>query len=212
MFNLVPTLVFWPDREEVQRTLPMSFRDTFPSCIAIIDCFEIFVERPKDLQARAQTYSNYKSHNTAKYLIAIAPQGTITFISQGWGGRTSDKCLTEKSAFVNNLIPGDVILADRGFDIKDSVALYRCTLEIPAFTRGKKQLSMIETQDTREIASQRIHVERVIGLLRNKYTMLQDTHPLTMLQSDDSGLTCLDKCVRVASALVNMCPSVVPFD
>ncbi|KAK3880932.1 hypothetical protein Pcinc_014582 [Petrolisthes cinctipes] len=84
--------------------------------------------------------------------------------------------------------------------------------EIPAFTRGKKQLSMLETQDTREIASQRIHVERVIGLLRNKYTMLQDTHPLTMLQRDDSGLTCLDKCVRVACALVNMCPSVVPFD
>ncbi|KAK3887738.1 hypothetical protein Pcinc_008161 [Petrolisthes cinctipes] len=40
----------------------------------------------------------------------------------------------------------------------------------------------------------------------------KDTHPLTMLQSDDSGLTCLDKCVRVACALVNMCPSVVPFD
>ncbi|KAK3884697.1 hypothetical protein Pcinc_011017 [Petrolisthes cinctipes] len=69
-----------------------------------------------------------------------------------------------------------------------------------------------DEKDTREIASQRIHVERVIGLLRNKYTMLQDTHPLTMLQSDDSGLTCLDKCVRVACALVNMCPSVVPFD
>ncbi|KAK3878231.1 hypothetical protein Pcinc_017121 [Petrolisthes cinctipes] len=87
-----------------------------------------------------------------------------------------------------------------------------CNLEIPAFTRGKKQLSMIEIQDTREIASQRIHVEGVIGHLRNKYTMLQDTHPLTMLQSDDSGLTCLDKCVRVACALVNMCPSVVPLD
>lgn len=95
--NLVPTLVYWPDREEVRKTLPMSFRDTFPSCIAKIDCFEIFIERPKDLQARAQTCSNYKSHNTAKYLIVIIPQGTISFISQGWGGHTSVKCLTEKS-------------------------------------------------------------------------------------------------------------------
>ncbi|KAK3868825.1 hypothetical protein Pcinc_025863 [Petrolisthes cinctipes] len=104
-------------------------------------------------------------------------------------------------------IPGDEIRTD-GYH-HYPVVMVR---EIPAFTRGKKQLSMLETQDTREIASQRIHVERVIGLIRNKYTMLQDTHPLTMLQRDDSGLTCLDKCVRVACALVNMCPSVVPFD
>ena len=54
-------------------------------CVVMIDCFEVFCERPKSLMARAQTNSNYKHHNTVKYLIGIA-QGVITFISKGWGG------------------------------------------------------------------------------------------------------------------------------
>ena len=31
-------------------------------------------------QARAQTYSDYKHHNTVKFIIGIAPQGVIIFI------------------------------------------------------------------------------------------------------------------------------------
>ena len=44
--------------------------------------------------ARAQTYSNYKHHNTVKFLIGITPQGVISFVLKGWGGRVSDKHLT----------------------------------------------------------------------------------------------------------------------
>lgn len=211
--RLVPETIIWPEREEVKKTMPISFRETYPDCIGIIDCFEIFIEKSKDLKAKAQTWSNYKSHNTVKYLIAITPQGSISFISKGWGGRTSDKCLTDNSDLLNKLKPGDVLLADRGFDIKERMALYQCKVEIPAFTRGKKQLSMSEVQKTRELASQRIHVERVIGVLRNKYTLLQDTLPINMLQKDPVlNLTCVDKCVHVACALVNLSPSIVPSE
>ena len=34
----------------------------------IIECFEVFIERPSNLLARAQTFSNYKHHNTVKVL------------------------------------------------------------------------------------------------------------------------------------------------
>jgi len=47
--------------------------------------------------ARTETWSQYKHHNTAKFLIGITPQGVTSFISQGWGGRVSDKYLTEQS-------------------------------------------------------------------------------------------------------------------
>ena len=49
----------------------------------VIDCFEVFMERPKGLMARAQTWSNYKHHNTIKFLIGISPQGSITYVSKG---------------------------------------------------------------------------------------------------------------------------------
>ena len=67
----------------------MQFRKNYPNCVAIIDLFEIFIDQPNDLLARAVTYSSYKHHNTVKYLIGIAPQGTVSFISDGWGGGKS---------------------------------------------------------------------------------------------------------------------------
>ena len=39
-------------------------------------------------------------------------------------------------------------------------------LHIPAFTKGKDQLSAIEVHETRTTANVRIHVERVIGCVR----------------------------------------------
>ena len=57
--------VFWPEREELQKTMPMQFRKKFGGKVAvIIDCFEIVIERPSSLMARAQTWSSYKHHNT----------------------------------------------------------------------------------------------------------------------------------------------------
>ena len=83
MFIRLKPLIRWPGREELQKTMPLDFRAHFQKCVVIINCFEIFCERPKPLKARAQTYSNYKHHNTVKFLIGIAPQGVIT---KGWGG------------------------------------------------------------------------------------------------------------------------------
>ena len=210
--KFVPLVLFWPPPSEISPTLPYIFTVTFPKCISIIDCFEIFIERPSNFEAKANTYSHYKSHNTVKYLISIAPQGFVNFISKGWGGRTSDKHLTENCGYLNYLLPGDTVLADRGFTLKDSVAMYGAKLEIPAFTKGKAQLSSSEVNQTRHIASVRIHIERVIGNIRKKYSILDSTIPITLLQTDDSGFTTLDKIVRVACALSNVCESIVPFD
>ena len=76
----------------------------------------------------------------------------MCFISDGWGGRVSDKHLTENSNLLSHLTPGDTILADRGFDIKESIGLYCATVAIPNFTRGKKQLIGIEVEQSRHIA------------------------------------------------------------
>ena len=93
-------LVLWPDREDLRRTMPECFTAAFGDKVAvIIDCFEVFIDRPSNLLARSCTWSSYKHHNTIKLLIGITPQGVISYISDAWGGRTSDKHLTEHCGF-----------------------------------------------------------------------------------------------------------------
>lgn len=61
--------------------MPMEFRKTFGKHVVVItDCFELFLGRPSNLLARAQTWSQYKHHNTVKFLIGIAPQGFVSYI------------------------------------------------------------------------------------------------------------------------------------
>lgn len=148
-----------------------------------------------------------------KYLIGISPQGIISYISKAWGGRVSDKHLTENCGFLNNLLPGDVVLADRGFNIESSVGLMCAEVNIPAFTKGRKQLSAVDVEKTRKIASVRIHVERVIGNVRQKYTILQDTVPIDFVTTREGETDSLmDKIGLICCALCNLGACLIPFD
>lgn len=214
MYKRMKSLIKWPSREELRKTMPMQFRNSFGTkCAVIIDCFEIFIERPSNLKARAQTWSSYKHHNTVKFLIGITPQGTVSFLSKAWGGRTTDRFVTENCKFLNNILPGDLILADRGFDIKDVVGSMMAECKIPAFTKGKDQLSPLDLESTRKIAHLRIHVERVIGMVRQKYTFLNGPLTLDLLvRIDGEEMTMMDQITTVCCALVNFCESVVDFE
>ena len=208
-------LIKWPTREAIQRTMPFCFRVHYGLKVtAIIDCFELFIEKPTSLMARACTWSQYKHYNTAKYLIAVTPQGVISFISKGWGGRVSDQFITEHSGFLNNVLSGDIILADRGFLIEESLGARGASLQIPAFTKGKDQLTASEIEKTRNIANVRIHVERVIGSVRQRFSILSATGvlPKDYFQQKKDDALLLDAIVRVCCALNNMCTGIVPFE
>ncbi|ROL48786.1 THAP domain-containing protein 11 [Anabarilius grahami] len=103
---------------------------------------------------------------------------------------------------------GDVVLADRGFLVKESIQRCQAELKIPAFTRGKKQLDPVDLENTRCLASLRIHIERVIGVLRQKYTVLQSTVPISFTDIDrENDVTYLDKIVSICCALTNVSES-----
>ena len=75
-------LIRWPERDMLRKTLPACFKPQYSRATCIIDCSEIFIQRPTSLTARSQTYFKYKSHNTVKFLIAISPTGAIIFVSK----------------------------------------------------------------------------------------------------------------------------------
>ena len=214
--RLGPHLIQWPSREALQRTMPFCFRVNYGLNVSgIIDCFELFIEKLSNLLAKACTWSQYKHYNTAKYLICISPQGVITFISKGWGGRTSDKHITEHSGFLTHLQHGDVILADRGFNVAECLGSVGASLHIPSFTRGKTQLSPSEVEKTRSIANVRIHVERVIGAVRQRFSILSATGVLPkelFQQKGEGNVVILDAVVTVCCGLNNMCEEIVPFE
>ena len=77
----------------------------------------------------------------------------VQFISIAWGGRVSDKYLTESCSVLQKLLPGDIVLADCGFDIPDSDGIHQDKSHLPAFTKGKTQLSALQVEETRSIAN-----------------------------------------------------------
>ena len=163
--------------------------------------------------ARSQKWSQYKYHNTVKFLIGINPKGTISFILHGYGGRTSDKCITESCGILNKLLPVDLVLADRGFDITDSVGLFCSQVNIPVFTKCRSQLSTTDVETTRKIAHVRIHVEHVIGLVRKRYTIMQGQVPIDdVMCHEEEEIPPKDKIVTVCCALVFFSAWIIGFD
>ena len=77
--------------------------------------------------------------------------------------------MTLNSGFLDNLLPGDIVLADRGFDIQECVGMLcaKVSQELPAFTKGRCQLAARDVEETRKIAHLRIHFERVVRGIRS---------------------------------------------
>ena len=88
---------------------------------------------------------------------------------------------------------------------------YKAKVELPAFTKGKAQLSAKEVKQSRELARVRIYVEQLIGMVKQKYSILEGTLPISFIK-DDSNVTVADKLMVVCCALVNLCHSIVPVD
>ncbi|XP_044744742.1 uncharacterized protein LOC123306688 [Coccinella septempunctata] len=134
---LKPTIYF-PSSDENRANMPYCFKN-FRNVRIILDCIEIFVQKPKCLCCRIKFYSQYKSSATVKFMTGVTPAGTICFVSEPYGGRASDKAIFEQSGVIQKLDPGkDAIMIDKGFMIEDMCAAHRIQLIRPPFLKKKK--------------------------------------------------------------------------
>lgn len=135
----------------------------------------------------------------------VIPQGTISFVSKAWGGRVSDKAITQECGIFNKLLPGEVVLVDREFTIFDLVQQYQAHAKLLAFTKGKSQLEAKDVVTSRELAQVRIHVEQFIGMVKQKFTILEGILLVAFIENEgESDLTVSDKLMVICCALVNL--------
>ena len=67
-----------------------------------------------------------------KVLIGVAPNSIITFISAAYPGSITDKELTIASGILSLLVPGDNIMADKGFLIENLLPEGRPSFDAPS--------------------------------------------------------------------------------
>ena len=92
-------------------------------------------------------------------------------------------------------------MADRGFQIREDLLHYYCSLSIPPGARVKSLFITTECGKTKEVANLRIHVERAMNRLK-EYKILKNTLPLNMLPL-------ADEMIRTCAALINFQPPLI---
>lgn len=140
LYECLEVAIPWPSKEEISKNLPACFRSCADVRI-ILDCTEIFIQKPKKLCCELITYSHYKSTNTVKVMTGVTPGGLISFISEPYGGRVSDKTIFEQSSLINLLEPKDAIMVDKGFLIDDICKDHDIKLIRPSFVRNEVQFT-----------------------------------------------------------------------
>lgn len=119
-------------QEKNQRYLSASFQRSSKNWRMVIDCTDIEVATPGQMDLQMQTYSVYRSMRSFKLLLGIAPNSVITYCSDLYSGPVSDKAIVQKSGFEKIFTSGDMILAYKGFLIQ-SLMPAGVTVNIPPF-------------------------------------------------------------------------------
>jgi hypothetical protein len=162
LHSILKQFIVWLPPDKIRDNLPTYFCN-FSDTRAVLDCAETPVQISKCLNCSVRTYSYYKGRHTLKFLLVVAPDGTIIFVSPLYGGRASDKFIVNDSKVLDMCEPGTAIMVDKGFDIQDecmnrNLKMYRP----PFFDALKKQFTAEEVEVCRTIARARVHVERSI--------------------------------------------------
>lgn len=168
---ILGSINIWPTRYQIVQNMPQDFEVLYPRTRIIIYCTEVFTEKPSSLALASKTFLSYKSLNTWKGLVGIAPHGAVQFISSLYTGCKSDVVITKSCGLIDLLKCGDEVMADKGF-VLNKILQDRCIqIRTPIFC-SDGQFNSSEMQENQKIASLGIQVEIHIKRVK-KYSLLQ---------------------------------------
>ena len=87
-------------------------------------------------------------------------------MSPVYGGRASDIHIVRNSGFLSNIERHDLVMADRGFKIREDLLAIGSNLAIPPSSAAFMQMHAKDVKETSQIANGRIHVERAIRRIK----------------------------------------------
>jgi hypothetical protein len=117
-----------------------------------------------------------------------------------YSGCISEKEITKKCVFLEELVPDNEVMADKAFNIQDLLAFHHVRLIAPLIMH-KDNISTHAATMTRRVATKRIYIERIIQRPKS-FGILQGVIPLTMKSY-------IDSVVFVCAALVNLQPQII---
>jgi len=165
LFDGIATSVGIPSQLKCKGSMPKSFED-FSSARIAMDATEVCQDVPSDMNSSSLAYSHYKSRHTVKAVTCVAPNGALVYCSDLYPGSTSDAAIVEHSKVLDQLKAGDLILADKGFNIYDKLPS-GVSLNIPPFLSSKGHFTKEEAKLCFKIGRSRIHVERANERIKN---------------------------------------------
>ena len=120
----------------------LCFKETYPTTRVVIECTEFFIEISCSIRSQSVTCSNYRHHSPAKALTGMTPAGAVSFASDLYTGRTSDKQATRDCGIIN-LLEEDTIMADKGI-LNQRQSQYSTISERQGFPRTLKKTRKLE--------------------------------------------------------------------
>ncbi|XP_064486326.1 uncharacterized protein LOC135398793 isoform X2 [Ornithodoros turicata] len=141
MYQRLSALPLWGSRQAVSRKMPEDIAKKFPKFRAAVEVTEIGCSS--------------SSGGTMKGLIAMSPDGLVSFVSPLFPGGTSDRDLVTESGFLElQFDAGDCVIARRSFYVADLLKPLKVRLCVPP--KEKTTLMNQDVVDVQKVALERI--------------------------------------------------------
>lgn len=138
-----------------------------------------------------------------KFILCVTPGGLISFVSDAYSGKSSDKFIFNSFNLIDKFETNDAIMVDKVFAIVQECQEKGKILIRPTFSKGH-QFEENEVVENTKVAVARVHVERVIQRLKI-FSILKD-------QIDHNILPYISDIVFIISAITNLSPPIIAND
>jgi len=176
-----------PTRSQLLRQYPSHFIQAFGDArdFLLLDATEVWTQKSSMTTAHAVNYSDYKGHDTIKFLAGCDPIGCTfdkSLAKYGYPGSLGDSIGTAKMGILDCIPFGMRVEVDKGFLIDNLCAKLGigCSRP-PKKLKGQTQMSAEDTALTQKIGNTRIVIEQVNGGAKMQGRYFNGVIPITQL-------------------------------